>query len=171
MRLTLLLLLAACATEHIDRTEHVDRGEALSACDVARPAYGNSLAACLVVLERWTASDALTANDWHRQEAALDTAHNVHALRAYLASSRQTLSVLLHVDSGWIERRLRWDSTLVSEFDSMEHAVDRQVAAESRAEAARTRHREACYARGLADTTTLVWREHRLIEHCDSLNP
>jgi hypothetical protein len=156
MRLALLLLLlAACSTEP------VSRGEALNACDVARPAYGNSLAACLVVLEKWKASDALTANDWHGREAALDTAHNAHALRAYLARSRQTLSVLLHVDSGWIERRLHWDSTVAAVFDSMEHAT---VATGIR----RRANRLACYRPYDVD---LQHVPSSWIVGCDSINP
>ncbi len=145
LSLPVILLLSAC-------TRAPAKDIAVETCEVAKPAFGNDLASCLIVWGRWPPRDASVAGDWYRRTAAFfsQSRFDSHAIRAYLADSRASLASA-GIDSTWIARRLKAESTSAALFDSLARAA---VDSSARA-SARTRGYAGWYERRVTECAEL----------------
>jgi len=87
LSVSVIVLLSACARAPA-------KDVAVETCEVAKPAFGNDLASCLIVWGKWRSQDASVAGDWYRRTTAFfsQSRFDLHAIRAYLAESRASLA-------------------------------------------------------------------------------
>ncbi len=110
--------------------DHGLKGSEVEACEVAKPAYGNDLASCLVVFAHWAPAPASEVGAWYQRRTAFFAGDSFgrSVTRRYLSASRSQLASA-PVDSMWLARRLKADSTSAALFDSIGRAAEAGAAA------------------------------------------